>query len=143
MHNFTPIASIVGGVLIGLAASAILIFDGKVAGISGIVGGLLRPLGSDTAWRAWFLGGLLAGGVILRAFDPAAYAFTIQRSTPAILVAGLLVGFGTRLANGCTSGHGVCGVSRLSSRSIGATVIFLITGGITVFAINHLLGGAL
>jgi uncharacterized membrane protein YedE/YeeE len=120
-----------------------LLLDGQLAGISGIVAGLLRPLQDETAWRAWFVGGLLAGGVVLRVIDPAAYAFTIHRSTPAIIAAGVLVGFGTRLGNGCTSGHGVCGVSRFSVRSVVATLTFLVTGAITVFVINHLLGATL
>jgi uncharacterized membrane protein YedE/YeeE len=143
MHNFTPIASLSGGVLIGLAAATMLLLDGKIAGISGIVAGILRPIPGETLWRAWFVGGLIAGGLLMRAIDSAAYDFTIHRSTLAIIAAGTLVGFGTRLGNGCTSGHGVCGVSRLSARSIIATVTFLATGMMTVFVINHLLAGAL
>lgn len=143
MHNFTPFASLIGGLMIGLAAGAMLLCDGKIAGISGIVAGMLRPVAGDTAWRGWFVGGLLAGGVVLRLADPAAYAFNLQRSTLAIIAAGLLVGFGTRLGSGCTSGHGVCGVSRLSPRSLIATATFIATGALTVFVINHLLGGAL
>jgi len=141
VHNFTPLASLAGGILIGLAAGAMLLFDGKIAGISGIMAGLIRPVHGDTLWRGHFIGGLLAGGLLLRLFDPAAYAFTIQRSAGAIILAGLLVGFGTRLGNGCTSGHGVCGISRLSPRSIIATVTFIATGALTVFVVNHLLGG--
>ena len=143
MHNFTPISALIGGILIGLAAVAILVCDGKIAGISGIVSGLLRPVAGDTFWRAYFLAGLIAGGIAMRVFDPSAYSFTIHRSTGAVIAAGLLVGFGTRLGNGCTSGHGVCGVSRLSARSIAATVTFIATGVLTVFVINHVFGGSL
>lgn len=143
MHNFTPIPSLIGGILIGLAAGAMLLLDGKIAGVSGIVAGLLRPVTGDTLWRGCFITGLLAGGLLLRVLDLAAYAFTLQRSPGAIVLAGLLVGFGTRLGNGCTSGHGVCGVSRLSPRSIIATLTFITTGALTVFIINQLLGGSL
>jgi uncharacterized protein len=141
MHNFTPLASLIGGLLIGSAASAMLWLDGKIAGISGILGGLLQPVRGDALWRACFVVGLFAAGLIMRILNPAAYAFTISRSTGAIIVAGLLVGFGTRLGSGCTSGHGVCGVSRISARSLLATATFLVTGAATVFLINHLFGG--
>jgi hypothetical protein len=143
VHNFTPIASLVGGILIGLSAAAMLWFDGKIAGISGIVAGVLRPVSNDWLWRVFFVGGLLTGGLIVRMVEPAAYAYTIQRSNGAIIAAGLLVGFGTRLSNGCTSGHGVCGVSRLSARSMVATGSFLATGAVTVFVINRFFGGSL
>jgi len=141
MNNFTPIASLVGGVLIGLSASAMLLLDGKITGISGIVAGLLRPMMGETAWRACFVAGLFTGGLLLRLVLPGAFAFGIVRSWPALLLAGLLVGFGTRLGNGCTSGHGVCGVSRLSGRSIVATATFIATGALTVFIVNHIAKG--
>lgn len=141
MANFTPLASLIGGILIGLAASMMLLFNGKIAGISGIVAGLLRPARDETLWRALFVTGLITGGLVLRFIHPAAYAFTISRTTAALVAAGLLVGFGTRLGNGCTSGHGVCGISRLSARSIAATMVFIATGAATVFVVNHLLGG--
>ena len=143
MHNFTPIASLIGGILIGLSAAAMFWFDGKIAGISGIVAGVLRPVRNDWLWRVFFVSGLLAGGLIMRMVEPDAYAYTIQRSSGAIIAAGLLVGFGTRLSNGCTSGHGVCGVSRLSARSMVATGSFLVTGAVTVFVINRFFGGSL
>jgi len=141
--NFTPLASLIGGILIGLAASTMLLFNGKIAGISGIVAGLLRPARGETLWRLLFAAGLVTGGLGLRFVHPAAYAFTIPRTTAALVAAGLLVGFGTRLGNGCTSGHGVCGISRLSARSIAATVVFIATGAATVFVVNHLLGGSI
>ena len=143
MNNFTPFASLAGGILIGISATAMLLFDGKIAGISGILAGVLRPVKSDTSWRLFFVIGLLAGGIILRILLPRAFEFGSIRSTGALAIAGLLVGAGTRLGNGCTSGHGVCGVSRLSGRSIIATAIFMATGAATVYVVNHLLGGSL
>lgn len=143
MENFTPLASLCGGMLIGLSASLLLLCDGKIAGISGIVGGLLNPPQNDTTWRVLFVAGLLVGGFLFRLFAPQVFTFSIARSTGALILAGLLVGFGTRLGNGCTSGHGVCGISRLSVRSLVATVTFMLTGIATVYIINHLLGGSL
>lgn len=143
MENFTPVSSLIGGMLIGLSASSLLLFDGKIAGISGIVGGILSPAKNDTLWRLLFVVGLLTGGFFFYYISPQSFEIGISRSAVALISAGLLVGFGTRLGNGCTSGHGVCGVSRLSKRSILATVTFLATGILTVFVVNHLLGGAL
>jgi uncharacterized protein len=141
VHNFTPFAALFGGALIGLAASAMLLLEGKIAGISGICAGVLSPAKGDTSWKFWFVAGLIAGGLLLRVFLPRAYDFGVMRSYPVLAVAGLLVGFGTRLGNGCTSGHGVCGISRLSPRSIVATVTFIATGAIVVFIVNHVVGG--
>ena len=143
MHDFTPLASMVGGVLIGLGASAMLLLDGKIAGISGILAGVLKPVRGDTLWRICFLGGLLAGGLLLRILLPAAFDFGIIRPLPLLTIAGLLVGFGTRLGSGCTSGHGVCGISRLSPRSLVATATFIFTGALVVYLINHLMGVSL
>jgi hypothetical protein len=143
MQNFTPLASLIGGALIGLSASAMLLLDGKVAGISGIFAGVLRPVKEDTLWKACFLAGLLAGGLLLVVFFPRAFDSGIVRSWNVLALAGLLVGFGTRLANGCTSGHGVCGVSRLSARSIAATATFIFTGAVVVFVVNHLFRSSL
>ena len=143
MENFTPVASLCGGMLIGLSASILLLCDGKIAGISGIAGGLLSPIKGDTLWRALFLLGLLTGGFLFRLIAPQVFAITLSRSTGTLIAAGLLVGFGTRLGNGCTSGHGVCGISRFSPRSVVATITFMITGIVTVYIINHLLGGSL
>jgi len=141
MHNFTPIASTLGGILIGLSASSMLLFDGKIAGISGIFAGLLRPVKGDTLWKACFVAGLLAGGLLLRWILPQSFEFGILRPWGVLAIAGLLVGFGTRMGTGCTSGHGVCGVSRLSARSIVATATFIATGAIVVYLFDHLLGG--
>jgi hypothetical protein len=139
--NFTPIASLAGGALIGAAATLLLWLDGRIAGISGIVGGLLPPQRSDAAWRVAFVAGLLGGGVVLRCVTPDAVAFTLSRSTATLIAAGLLVGFGTQLGSGCTSGHGVCGLSRGSRRSLVATLTFMATGALAAFAVR-LLGGA-
>lgn len=141
MENFTPIASTIGGLLIGLSAALMLLFHGRIAGISGIFRGVLQPKKGEFAWRATFIGGLVAGGAILVALMPDMFAVSIDRSVVAVAAAGLLVGFGTRLGNGCTSGHGVCGMSRLSARSFVATASFMTAGAITVFVVNHLLGG--
>lgn len=141
MHNFTPVASLIGGILIGLSAAAMLLMEGKIAGISGIFEGLLRPVRGEMLWKLWFVAGLLAGGLLLRIFLPSAYDFGIVRPYGALIVAGLLVGFGTRLGNGCTSGHGVCGISRLSARSMVATATFIASGAIVVYLVNHVLGG--
>jgi len=143
MSNFTPFASLAGGILIGLSAAAMMLFNGKVAGISGILAGILRPVKSDTSWRLCFVGGLLTGGLILKVLLPQAFEFGTVRSIGALAIAGLLVGAGTRLANGCTSGHGVCGVARLSARSMVATAIFMATGAAVVYVVNHVLGGSI
>jgi uncharacterized protein len=142
MSEFTPVSSLAGGALIGIAATLLLWLDGRVAGISGIVGGLLRRQPEDAAWRIAFVVGLLGGGVVLRLVAPARVAFTLERSTAVLIIAGLLVGYGTQLGNGCTSGHGVCGLSRGSRRSLAATLTFMTTGALTALAVRHL-GGAL
>jgi uncharacterized membrane protein YedE/YeeE len=143
MEQFTPLASLCGGILIGLSASLLLLGDGKIAGISGIVSGLLRPVKHDTAWRAFFILGLLTGGLLFQFIAPEVFTIGISRSAGTLILAGLLVGFGTRLGSGCTSGHGVCGISRFSPRSLVSTITFIVTGAITVYIINHLLGGTL
>ena len=148
MENFTPIASLLGGMLIGLSVSVMLLFNGKIAGISGIVGGILSPAQNDTTWRLLFLGGLLVGGAIVSFFSSNlfaggdVFAIEIERSSPAFILAGLLVGFGSRFGSGCTSGHGVCGISRFSPRSLVATITFISTGALVVYIVNHLFGGA-
>lgn len=137
--HFTPWASLAGGLLIGLAASAFVLFNGRIAGISGILGGLLRPARGDIAWRAAFLVGLVGAPVVygLVATLP---AVTIEAGTGTLIAAGLLVGIGTRYGSGCTSGHGVCGLSRLSPRSMAATAAFMLAGFVTVFVVRHLAG---
>ncbi len=143
MESFTPIASTIGGLMIGIAAAGLLMFHGRIAGISGIAGGIFRRQEGDIAWRAMFLVGLFAAGVVWSFFRPEDYAFGIERSTTALIVAGLAVGIGTQLGSGCTSGHGVCGIGRLSKRSTVATVTFMATAAITVFIVNELLGGSI
>jgi len=132
-----------GGALIGLAASLLLLTNGRVAGISGIVGGLFQQRESGTGWRVVFVLGLLCGGGILVGLAPQTIAEPASRSVNAVAVAGILVGVGTRLGNGCTSGHGVCGLSRLSGRSMAATLSFIATGFLTATAIQLLCGGTL
>lgn len=139
MHPF--LLSLVGGAVIGLAATFLLYFNGRVAGVSGIAGGLVGGA-EGRAWRLAFVGGLVAGGLLLRLLRPEAFGALPLRSPVLLVVAGLLVGYGTRLANGCTSGHGVCGLSRGSVRSLAATLTFMATGAGTVFAVRHLVGGA-
>jgi uncharacterized protein len=141
MADFTPGLSLLGGTLIGAAAALMLVANGRIAGISGIVGGLLRAARDETSWRALFVGGLLAGGLLLRLVAPDAIGPTVV-GLPLLVVAGLLVGFGTQLGSGCTSGHGVCGVARLSPRSLVATATFMTAGALTTYVLRHLLGGA-
>lgn len=136
--HFTPYASLAGGVLIGLAAALLILFNGRIAGISGVLGGLLRPQGGDVGWRAAFLLGLLAAPAVYAAVTRLP-AIVIDADWGALVGAGLLVGLGTRYASGCTSGHGVCGLSRLSPRSAVATLAFMGAGFATVYVIRHAL----
>jgi uncharacterized protein len=140
MHELTPLSALIGGVLIGLASSLLLLASGRVAGISGIFGGLLLGKPGDRAWRTAFLFGLLAAGLSFAWLQPGALGAS-PRGLGALAVAGLLVGVGTRLGNGCTSGHGVCGISRGSRRSLLATLTFVGTGILTATLVR-LLGGA-
>ncbi len=142
MQAFDPLPPLIGGALIGLAASVFLLGNGRIAGISGIVGGAFVANAKDRVERLLFVGGLLISGAIVFFLRPA--SFPASNSVPVVpaIIAGLLVGFGTRLGNGCTSGHGVCGLSRLSIRSLVATVTFMVAAGITVFVSRHVLGSA-
>jgi uncharacterized membrane protein YedE/YeeE len=142
MQNFTPFASLCGGLLIGLSAAMMFVVNGKITGISGMFAGVVRPARTDTLWRFFFLAGLVVGGLLLRTFYPSAFAFGILRPPSALVVSGVLVGFGTRLGNGCTSGHGVCGASRLSARSVAATATFICSGALVVLFYQHLFGFA-
>jgi len=142
MDSFTPLPALAGGVLIGLATSTMLALNGRIAGVAGILGALLAPERGDWAWRLLFVAGLLTGGAAFAAVAPGVFASSLDRPTWALAAAGLLVGVGTRLGNGCTSGHGVCGNSRLSPRSLVATVTFITTGAVTVLAWRALHGGA-
>ena len=129
--------SIVGGVVIGIAVSMMLLFNGRVVGISGIVGALLQPKTLDKSWRFFFVLGLIFGGIVLRYFYPIAFSLSAPAPSYDYVIAGFLVGVGTLLGNGCTSGHGVCGISRLSLRSIAATMTFIFFGilGVLLFKI--------
>ena len=139
-NAFTPWASLAGGVLIGVAASMFALLNGRIAGISGVLGGLLHLMKGDIAWRAVFVLGLVAAPAVYWLFT--AYAEpAIDAGWAALVLAGLLVGIGTRYGSGCTSGHGVCGLSRLSPRSLVATLAFMGAGFATVFVIRHLLVG--
>ena len=139
MHPF--IAALLGGALIGLSASLLLLLQGRIAGISGILGGLLPPTAGDADWRVAFVAGLVAAGAVATIAAPAAFDATPLRSVGVTALAGLLVGYGTRLGNGCTSGHGICGLSRLSGRSLVSVLSFMAAGGVTVYVVEHLLGG--
>jgi uncharacterized membrane protein YedE/YeeE len=144
MENFTPLSAVIGGALIGLSAVILWVMDGRVAGISGIVGGLVdRAQGAhegDTGWRIAFLLGLVAAPLLYWTAGGGLPSVTISSSLPLILAGGLLVGFGTRMGGGCTSGHGVCGMARRSPRSLAATLLFMAGGFATVFAVRHLVG---
>ena len=139
MSNFTPVSSLLGGLLIGLAAALLWLANGRIAGISGIVGNLPSARTGDVAWRISCLAGL-----ILAPLGYAALAGTpvvrLDASAPILIAGGLLVGFGTRLGGGCTSGHGVCGLARFSRRSIVATCLFMAAGFVTVFVMRHIVG---
>ncbi len=135
-NHFTPWMSLAGGIVLGLASALFILFNGRVLGISGIVGGLLRPKTRDIVWRLSFLLGMLVAPSLYVAFIGPMVA-TIDASWAMVIVAGLLVGIGTRYGSGCTSGHGVCGLSRMSPRSLVATLSFMAAGFITVFLLRH------
>jgi len=138
--SFTPVSSLLGGVLIGLASGLLWFAGGQIAGISGIVGGLLPRWGQGTSWRVAFVAGMLLTAIALQAVWPGAFALAGLPGLGVMAIGGLLVGVGTRLGNGCTSGHGVCGIGRGSARSLVATLIFVLVGGLTVWGMNQLAG---
>jgi uncharacterized membrane protein YedE/YeeE len=138
-NHFTPLAALAGGVLIGIAAAMFVLLNGRIAGISGVLGGLLRPSTGDTGWRIAFVLGLVGAPLVYLLFA-ALPKPQIDAGYGALILAGLLVGAGTRYGSGCTSGHGVCGLSRLSPRSLVATAAFMGAGFVTVFVTRHLLG---
>jgi hypothetical protein len=135
--HFTPWSSLAGGIAIGAAAAMLLLLNGRIAGVAGIIGGLLRPAGGDMAWRFAFVIGLVVAPVAYRLVAVPAPP-TIEAGFPVLVLAGVLVGAGTRYGSGCTSGHGVCGLSRLSPRSLAATLTFMAAGIATVYAARHL-----
>lgn len=142
MTEFTPVSGLIGGALIGLASAILALAIGRIAGISGIFARTLQPIPGDWGWRFTFVLGLVLGGMATMRWVPGAAAFTITESPLLLISAGLLVGFGTRLGNGCTSGHGVCGVARLSRRSLVATPVFMVAAILTVFVTRHLQGAS-
>ncbi len=141
MANFTPLSAAIGGALIGLSAVLLMLLTGRIAGISGIFGGLLNPDSSDRGWRIAFLAGLILAPLLAGWIGYGMPTPQLPSSWTVIAAAGLLVGFGSRLGGGCTSGHGICGVARLSVRSLAATAIFMLTAIATVAIVRHGLGG--
>jgi uncharacterized membrane protein YedE/YeeE len=141
MANFTPLSAAIGGALIGLAAVLLMLLTGRVAGISGILGGCLAPEANDRGWRLAFLAGLILAPLTGTLASYSLTAPQMPSSFAVIVAGGLLVGFGTRLGTGCTSGHGICGIARLSPRSIAATAVFMATAIITVAFMRHVPGG--
>jgi len=142
MSEFSPLSALAGGALIGLAVSALWIFNGRLAGISVIFGDALAPRLTDVQWRWAFLAGLIAGGLLLGIVRPESFAGGVDGSLLTLAVSGLLVGVGTRLGGGCTSGHGVCGMARLSLRSLVSVAVFMFVAGLVVFVARHVLPGA-
>jgi uncharacterized protein len=139
--QFFPVSATIGGIAIGAAATMLLALNGRIAGISGIMGGLIPPRGGDIAWRLAFLTGLILGALAVDWADTSAAPIQLAATPPTLIAAGLLVGWGTRLGGGCTSGHGVCGIARLSRRSLMATALFIASATITVFIVRHVMGG--
>jgi uncharacterized membrane protein YedE/YeeE len=141
MAEFSALSGIIGGAMIGTAAALFLLVTGRIAGISGILGGAITTDAKDLGWRLAFLAGLVLGPLMLRFIAGTEVLITPQTSIPVLVLAGLAVGFGTRLGNGCTSGHGVCGLARGSRRSLAATVTFFLSAMVTVFVARHVIGG--
>lgn len=139
MTHFTPVAAILGGLLLGVASSLLFFANGRILGISDTVGRLPTVAAADRPWRLVFLAGLMTGAIAILLVGRDALAFASEQAVAPAILAGVLVGFGTRLGNGCTSGHGLCGIARLSKRSIVATMVFMATGAITVFVVRHVL----
>jgi uncharacterized protein len=141
MENFTPYSGFFGGILIGISAVLLLLANGRIAGISGIVGDLLAAGSGDKGWRLMFVFGLWIGALSFVFAHGAPFAVDIPAPWPGMAIAGLLVGFGTRMGGGCTSGHGVCGIARFSMRSIVATLVFMASAAVTVYVTRHVAGG--
>lgn len=138
-HSFTPWTALAGGAVIGVAAAILLLFNGRIAGITGIAGDLIKPKQGDIAWRLAFIFGLIVSPLIWQLFSPLP-RIQIDASNLLLAIAGLIVGISTRYGSGCTSGHGVCGIARLSPRSIIATLAYMATGFATVYVVRHLIG---
>ncbi len=142
MEHFTPIASTLGGILIGISSVMLLVFNGRIAGVSGVAGKIIGGTRGDIAWRVAFVVGLVIAGIGASLVAPNLMDVGLERSPVAIALAGLLVGFGTRLGSGCTSGHGVCGLGRLSVRSLAAVLTFMASGAAVVFLVRTIFGGS-
>ncbi len=140
MENFTPISAMVGGAFIGVSVSLLFLLNGRIAGISGILNGVLYAPKNDIAWRLLFLAGLVLGAIIVQLLIPGFNSPRVDYPLWLLATGGFLVGFGARMANGCISGHGICGIARLSMRSLLATFIFMCAGMITVYIVRHLIG---
>lgn len=140
MENFTPVSSLFGGLLIGISITILLLFNGRIAGISHIMSGLFHAQKNETTWRITFLLGLVLGAFIFQLFSTETSPPTLPHSLWLMSIGGFIVGIGTRLSSGCTSGHGICGIAQLSKRSIYATLIFMASGMLTVYCIKHLQG---
>src|SRR5258707_8457364 len=142
MHNLTPLSGLIGGVLIGLASALLMLLTGRIAGISGIFGGLLPRSATDRDWRLAFIAGMIAAPLLATLLFAAPLPRPVMPASLAVVaIGGLLVGFGSRMGGGCTSGHGVCGVARLSARSLAATAIFMVVAIATVAIVRHGIGG--
>lgn len=141
MENFTPISASIGGALIGFSAVTLMAFNGRIAGISGVFSGVAFAKSGDRFWRIFFVAGLVAAPIIYQVVSRHSPEFVLSANIPLVIIGGLLVGFGTRLGSGCTSGHGVCGLSRLSLRSLVSVLLFMGAGMVTVTAARTLLGG--
>ena len=141
MENFTPVSALIGGLMIGSAASLLLWLNGRIAGVSGIAWNVIARPREDSGWRLAFLIGLVLGALVYRLASSDTLVLSIEASWPVLILGGVLVGFGTQLGGGCTSGHGVCGIARLSPRSVFATLVFMASGIATVFVVRHLVGG--
>ncbi|MCI0667819.1 MAG: YeeE/YedE family protein [Methylococcaceae bacterium] len=140
MENFTPISALAGGILIGIAVTLLLLFNGRIAGVSGILFGTAFPRSGDWLWRFLFVIGLVAGAAAYHHFVPDSFSPRSGYPVALLTSGGMLVGFGTRMGGGCTSGHGICGISRFSPRSVIATGVFMVCGAITVYLVRHVAG---
>jgi len=142
MENFTPVSALIGGALIGLSATLLLLFNGRIAGVSGILSGIFVQPAGDRLWRLMFVVGMIVSGALYQFVGPGGFENYTKVSLSVLVVGAFLVGFGTRMGGGCTSGHGVCGIGRISPRSITATFVFMGAGLVTVYFIRHVLGAA-
>lgn len=138
-HSFT--LALIGGIVIGISVTMMLLFKGRVTGISSIIYGIMAPMEKEWYWRVSFVAGLIAGGFLLKVFYPSTFVIETDRQSVHLIIAGLLVGYGTLLGNGCTSGHGVCGISRLSVRSITATLVFILFGILATYLMRIIIVG--